>query len=107
MFRSTLFSKYLGRTCLIALLSISSFLLLVSPGAAFASTSASSSTSTAAGPAACQLQGSIQHVIYIQFDNVHLTRDNPNVPSDLEQMPALMNFLKNNGVLSSNEHTPL
>ena len=27
---------------------------------------------------------SIQHVIYIQFDNVHFTRDNPNVPSDLE-----------------------
>src|SRR5581483_5574375 len=28
-----------------------------------------------------------KHVIYLQFDNVHLTRDNPNVPSDLEQMP--------------------
>jgi len=25
--------------------------------------------------------GDIKHVIYIQFDNVHLTRDNPNVPS--------------------------
>jgi hypothetical protein len=29
----------------------------------------------------------IKHVIYIQFDNVHFTRDNPNVPSDLEQVP--------------------
>jgi hypothetical protein len=26
----------------------------------------------------------IKHVIYIQFDNTHLRRDNPNVPSDLE-----------------------
>jgi len=33
--------------------------------------------------------GNIQHVIYIQFDNTHFTRDNPNVPSDLEQMPNL------------------
>jgi arylsulfatase A-like enzyme len=51
--------------------------------------------------------GEIQHVIYIQFDNVHLTRDNPNVPSDLEQMPNLLNFITNNGVLMTNHHTPL
>src|SRR5262245_21457307 len=31
--------------------------------------------------------GDIQHVIYLIFDNVHFLRDNPNVPSDLEQMP--------------------
>jgi hypothetical protein len=31
----------------------------------------------------------IKHVIYIQFDNVH-SRDNPNVPSDLEQIPQLI-----------------
>ncbi len=58
----------------------------------------------------CQLgtpQNPIQHVIYIQFDNTHFTRDNPNVPSDLEQMPNLLNFIKNNGVLLSNHHTPL
>src|ERR1700688_4003587 len=30
---------------------------------------------------------SVKHVIYIQFDNVHDTRDNPNVPSDLQQLP--------------------
>jgi hypothetical protein len=47
----------------------------------------------------CQLEGNVKHVIYIQFDNVHLTRDNPNVPSDLEQMPHLRNFLENNGTL--------
>src|SRR5258708_2292462 len=58
----------------------------------------------------CILQsarGDIKHVIYVQFDNVHFTRDNPNVPSDLEQMPHLLNFFKNNGTFSSNHHTPL
>ncbi|TDU03169.1 hypothetical protein EDD99_1586 [Streptomyces sp. 846.5] len=49
----------------------------------------------------------VSHVIYLQFDNVHLTRDNPNVPSDLEQMPHLLNFLNSNGVVDSNHHTPL
>ena len=49
----------------------------------------------------------VQHVIYLQFDNVHLTRDNPNVPSDLEQMPHLLNFLNNQGTLDANHHTPL
>ncbi len=52
-------------------------------------------------------KGNIQHVIYVQFDNTHFTRDNPNVPSDLEQMPHLLNFIKGNGVLLSNHHTPL
>lgn len=52
-------------------------------------------------------RGEIKHVIYIQFDNVHFTRDNPNVPSDLEQMPHLLNFFVNSGTLSSNHHTPL
>ena len=58
----------------------------------------------------CQLKsarGNIQHVIYIQFDNTHFTRDNPNVPSDLEQMPNLLNFMENNGVVLTNHHTPL
>lgn len=58
----------------------------------------------------CQLASAgnqIQHVIYVQFDNVHFTRDNPNVPSDLEQMPNLLNFIESNGVLDSNHHTPL
>ncbi|RAG83225.1 hypothetical protein DN069_23335 [Streptacidiphilus pinicola] len=49
----------------------------------------------------------LKHVIYLQFDNVHFTRDNPNVPSDLEQMPHLLNFLKSNGVVDTNHHTPL
>jgi hypothetical protein len=49
----------------------------------------------------------IQHVVYIQFDNTHFTRDNPNIPSDLEQMPHLLNFIKQNGTLLANHHTPL
>ena len=58
----------------------------------------------------CQLgkpAGSVQHVIYLQFDNVHFERDNPNVPSDLEQMPHLLNFLTSNGALLTQQHTPL
>src|SRR5258706_160333 len=60
--------------------------------------------------AACQLSspgGQIKHVINIVFDNVHLRRDNPDVPSDLEQMPNLLNFIQRNGVISGNHHTPL
>src|SRR5262249_60987228 len=60
--------------------------------------------------AACGLQsagGKIKHVVHIQFDNVHFLRDNPNVPSDLEQMPHLLNFIKDNGTISANHHTPL
>jgi hypothetical protein len=55
----------------------------------------------------CKLGNDVKHVIYLQFDNVHFTRDNPNVPSDLEQMPHLLNFLTGNGTLDTNHHTPL
>jgi hypothetical protein len=64
----------------------------------------------AASSGGCQLNSAkrqIQHVIYIQFDNTHFTRDNPNVPSDLEQMPNVLSFIEGNGVLSPNHHTPL
>lgn len=71
-------------------------------------------TGSPAAPAStvggCHLQsarGDIQHVIYIQFDNTHFRRDNPNVPSDLEQMPNLLNFIKDNGALLTNDHTVL
>jgi len=60
--------------------------------------------------AGCQLNspgGHIKRVVYLIFDNVHLRRDNPNVPSDLEQMPNLLNFLQGKGVISGNHHTPL
>lgn len=55
----------------------------------------------------CHLGNGVQHVINIVFDNTHFTRDNPNVPSDLQQMPNLLNFLEGNGTLLTNEHTPL
>src|SRR6516164_4420588 len=57
--------------------------------------------------AQCQLNGKIKHVVYVEFDNVHFTRDNPNVPSDLEQMPNLLNFIKHNGTLDAGDHTVL
>ena len=55
----------------------------------------------------CQLSNGIKHVIDIVFDNVHVNRDNPNVLSDIEQMPALKDFITGNGTLLSNSHTPL
>ena len=68
---------------------------------------ASIHTSPANGCLLNSAKGQIQHVINIQFDNTHFTRDNPNVPSDLEQMPNLLNFIEGNGVLLTNHHTPL
>jgi len=65
------------------------------------------SSNSSGGCAVNSARGQIQHVIYVQFDNLHFTRDNPNVPSDLEQMPTLLNFIEGQGVLLSNHHTPL
>ena len=55
----------------------------------------------------CQLGKGIEHVVYVEFDNVHFTRDNPNVPSDIEQMPNLENFITSNGTLDAGDHTVL
>jgi hypothetical protein len=55
----------------------------------------------------CHLGHGIKHVIMLRFDNVHYFRDNPNVPSDLELMPNLLNFIESNGTLLTNNHTPL
>jgi hypothetical protein len=60
--------------------------------------------------AACQLNSAsdrIHHVVYVEFDNVHFTRDNPNVPSDMEQMPNLLNFITQNGTLDAGNKTVL
>jgi hypothetical protein len=57
--------------------------------------------------ATCHLGNGVQHVVYVEFDNVHFTRDNPNVPSDLEQMPHLLNFIKQNGSLDTADHAVL
>ena len=58
-------------------------------------------------PTGCQLGHGVQHVIEVTFDNVHFNRDNPNVPSDVEQLPALESFIESNGTMLSNDHTPL
>ena len=73
---------------------------IASPGAAAAS-------GTGLAVSTCHLNAPYKHVIYIQYDNTHLSRDNPNVPSDLEQVPALKNFLTAHGTLSGDNHTPL
>jgi hypothetical protein len=80
--------------------------------AAVAATSGSASALqaralTTTPSSSCQLGNGVQHVINIVFDNVHFFRDNPNVPSDLEQMPHLLSFLTSNGTVFSNSHTPL
>src|SRR5437899_13073116 len=55
----------------------------------------------------CTFANGIKHVIQIQFDNTHFLRDRGSVPSDLEQMPHLLNFIRGNGTLLTNDHTVL
>src|SRR5579872_18712 len=83
--------------------------LIAALGVAFASGSAEAAK-PAPVQASCHLQSAgnkIKRVVFLTFDNVHLRRDNPNVPSDLEQMPHLLNFLQDNGTVSGNHFTPL
>jgi hypothetical protein len=87
-----------------AVLAIAGALVAVVATSAFA---VANRTTTASTGTSCQLGNGVQHVINIVFDNVHFSRDNPNVPSDLEQMPHLLNFLKSQGTVFSNSHTPL
>ena len=80
---------------------------LYSAGALLGLTAAGIAPANAAG---CQLGSNghqIKHIVYLQFDNVHLRRDNPNVPSDLEQIPSLLHFMEQKGTLLTNHHTPL
>jgi hypothetical protein len=82
---------------------------------AIATTSIASANEASAKPnkgtsSSCQISGptgDVKHVIFLIFDNVHFLRDNPNVPSDVEQMPHLLNFIRNNGTLMTNDHTVL
>jgi hypothetical protein len=61
---------------------------------------------TAPPASSCPLtNGPIKHIVYLQFDNVHYQRDRVLVPSDLEQMPALLSFLQTKGTLMVNDHT--
>ena len=76
-------------------------------GAAGIDSASSPNRAGTAASSSCELGNGISHVINIVFDNVHFSRDNPKVPSDLEQMPHLLNFLKQNGTVFSNSHTPM
>jgi hypothetical protein len=69
--------------------------------------SSSAHAPVATTSSACSFNNGIQHVINIVFDNTHLFRDRDTVPSDLEQMPNLLNFMTGNGTLSDNHHTIL
>jgi hypothetical protein len=78
--------------------------------AALATGVATHGVATASAAEQCQLggkNGQIKHVIYLQFDNTHFRPDRDNVPSDLAQMPHLLDFLKGNGTLLTNDHTIL
>src|SRR6266699_109711 len=93
-------AQHLRGTTLNVTAVLATLVLLVVPRALAATTATNS----------CQLnspKGAIQHVIYVQFDNTHFRRDNPNVPSDLEQMPHLLNFILGKGTLMKNDHTAL
>ncbi len=84
------------------------FAVLAAACTALAVVAASIRTSSAhSATTDCTLANGIKHVIYLQFDNTHFNRDNPNVASDLEQMPHLLSFLENNGTLLTNDHTIL
>jgi hypothetical protein len=79
-----------------------------SMGAAGATATAGTAANTAGtAGASCHLGHGVKHVVELTYDNVHYFRDNPNVPSDLELMPNLLNFFENNGTFLSNSHTPL
>ncbi len=92
----------LVRSGLVLAVAVGLAALAATSGSASALQANSSTTTTS-----CQLGNGVQHVINIVFDNVHFARDNPNVPSDLEQMPHLLSFLESNGTVFSNSHTPL
>ena len=77
------------------------------PGLAATTTASARVSFQTTSDSTCQLGNGIKHVVQLTFDNVHFFRDNPNVPSDLEMMPNLLNFFENNGTFMSNNHTPL
>lgn len=80
---------------------------LPAPPAGAAPAASDASATSAAGSCRLGAGGAIRHVVYVQFDNTHFRRDKADVPSDLEQMPHLLNFMKSNGTLLTNDHTIL
>jgi hypothetical protein len=76
-------------------------------GTSTAAAAAQTTASAAPADASCHLGNGVKHVVTLVFDNVHYFRDNPNIPSDLEQIPNLLSFFTSNGTFLSNNHTPL
>ncbi len=110
------------RTQVLSALVVASLAALVGGGVAATSAATDSPASPSRATAAPGLAGfpaiacndgevvgdsPIKHVIYLQFDNVHLRRNLSSVPSDLQQMPHLLNFIRSNGTLLTNDHTVL
>src|SRR5437868_3212247 len=98
-------SRGIGMRRLIRLASVAALLTMqvLVPTTAIAHQAANTVNQTQS----CSLNNGIQHVISFVFDVTHLTRDRAGVPSDLEQMPNLLNFLTSNGTVSDNNHTIL
>jgi hypothetical protein len=80
---------------------------LTLPGLALTGAASASAAAGSTSANGCHLGNGVKHVVELTFDNVHFFRDNPNVPSDLEMMPHLLQFLEANGAFLSNNHTPL
>jgi len=86
---------------------VSGLFLAAGATAGLASTARTASSGDGAGLGDCHLANGVKHIVQIGFDNVHFFRDNPNVPSDLQMLPNLLNFVEDNGTFLSNNHTPL
>ncbi|MDX6486132.1 MAG: hypothetical protein QOF43_1285 [Gaiellaceae bacterium] len=86
---------------------MSRFLFVLAAAAAVVAGATTAGAHRSATSSCALTKGAVKHVIYLQFDNTHFRRDAANVPSDLEQMPHLLNFLKGNGTLFTNDHTIL
>jgi hypothetical protein len=96
------------RRAVAALAALSGTLTLTGGVAASGAATVSGVVPSTPSPAAsCALGNGVQHVVELGFDNVHFFRDNPDVPSDLELMPHLLQFFEQNGTFLSNNHTPL
>ncbi|MGZ6729097.1 MAG: hypothetical protein ACXVFC_07305, partial [Gaiellaceae bacterium] len=101
-----------GRRNVLAALAVAAVTAVAVLAAVQSAGGTSGGTDLTGAPAGCTLGGAgqaanIQHVIYLQFDNTHYNRDNASVASDLEQMPHLLNFMKESGTLFTNDHTIL
>ena len=66
--------------------------VLVAAAVAAAAAVSASGGGNRTAATACRLSanGQIKHLVYLQFDNTHFRRDRPDVASDLEQMPHLL-----------------